>query len=396
LFAWNAVTGDIICVDIRANVGAGAVCATPAFSWSSIASANMSSGITPEVISANGRIYAVDWQNVVCLLPDTQQACPGWETPKVLTQSATRLFKVVGTDGAYLGVCGGSWGVVQCFNDAGTEITSSVSATFVAAYKASISSALDYAANNPQNVGTKLFWSNGEYRPGYGGKIFCWNFATGTWCSNWGSASGLAVDNYTITVDPQNETCLWTNTDAGIFKTWDAISGTNTCAQRSISFDAGVIVPRMGCSPTSAVKSWRTFNLTGPPVADYTSATLTVRKEDGSPVVGWTDVPITTASGRIVDLSTLPVASTGQRPKFIVSFTGRTTGTNATAKVSAIGDAPELCITPQTTVCPTSVTALGPYPTSALPPAEAVNVFADSDSTDGFLSVTQLTRVQIR
>jgi CshA-type fibril repeat protein len=395
LFTWNGVSGDIICLDIRANNGLGAPCTVPNISWSSITNAYADWNYEPSIMEWNGNIYGTDWQNVVCVVAATMQPCAGWTTPKLLTANVEHVWRLPSSAGTFPGVCFSSRVNLKCFDVAGNDISSTITTQFAAGYNASINWANSSYTNDPQSVGSRLYWANGGYSSstGQAGQVFCWEFKTNSWCANWEvQYHGIPVDNYTLTVDPKNETCLWVNTDAGVITTIDGISGSRTCAQRSISFDASVVVPRMGCSPDDAIKSWRNFALTGPPSADYTSATLTVRKQDGTPIAGWIDVPITTASNRIIDLSSIPVSVTGQKPKFIVSFTGRTTGTNATAKVSAIGDAPQLCVTPQTTVCPTSVTALGPYPTSALPPAEAVNVFADSDSTDGFLSVTQLTR----
>jgi CshA-type fibril repeat protein len=143
----------------------------------------------------------------------------------------------------------------------------------------------------------------------------------------------------------------------------------------------------MGCSQTDAISAWNNFTLTGPASGKYTSAYLTVTQSDGTAIAGWTNVAIT--GSRIIDLSSLTAAQSGQQPIFKVHFNGRTGSSpadDAKATVTATGAEPELCITPDIHYyCPTT---LGTVTSLA---AQSVSLSADGTVTLPNTTVVSLT-----
>lgn len=74
-----------------------------------------------------------------------------------------------------------------------------------------------------------------------------------------------------------------------------------------------------------------------------TTQTLTMRTAGGDAVPGWTNVPISV--GQVLDMSDLPVATTGERPTFNVGFSlSSGTLTDADFQVLYEGPGPELCV----------------------------------------------------
>jgi hypothetical protein len=65
---------------------------------------------------------------------------------------------------------------------------------------------------------------------------------------------------------------------------------------------------------------WISATMSAPAVSDYTSATFTMLDSDGAPITGWTELPLT--GDRRIDLSSLPVSTTGDRPTVQVAYTG--------------------------------------------------------------------------
>jgi hypothetical protein len=84
----------------------------------------------------------------------------------------------------------------------------------------------------------------------------------------------------------------------------------------------------------------------------YTSATFTAKDSTGAAIPSWTNIAV--PANKIINLASLTVASTGQTPTFSVTMNGRTDEGDVSAKISAIGGSPELCLRP-TIACPAPI-----------------------------------------
>jgi CshA-type fibril repeat protein len=357
IFTWATKTGDLVCVDIRLNSGAGGPCASGGVIdfGSSLPDGN-NVFFYPTLGAWDGRIYgnvndSTAAGYAVCLTASTGAACPGWTNPRASSGGLSRYttLPALTTGGAMRGACliGIGNGIatrVNCYDAAGADISSTLTAEFLTAYKTVGMGA--YSNYNPAHD-TRMYWGGGQASGGPG--IHCWDFALNSWCVNW-TASGIADTNYQIALDPMKPTCIWSNADDTIIQTYNATTGTaGNCAMPAptVNFDGGMQLPRMACSTTNAIQSWRSFTLVT--AVTYTSATFTVKNSSGSAIAAWTNV--TVPGSKIIDLSTLPIADTGQTPTFSVTFNGRTDEGDVSAKISAVGGSPELCLRP-TVACP--------------------------------------------
>ena len=363
LFTWERATGKLECLDMAANSGAGAACGNQPVSFAGVTSTSTSATL----VAYDGKIYGSSDTKAICIDATTFAACSGW--PITMAAGAYTVFPLPNASGSITGVCYVNMGTNPCYTLAGASLSrpSGFNITTVN------NGAYETAGQNPQVSGSRVYWAEN-----YGSAtVRCWDMATAAACPNW-PVSG-AVNRYTVQVDPYNTQCIWTNGDPGVIQAWDALLGTLGCTSlpSDVTFDANLIIPRMGCNPTTAITEWQNFALTGPTAAKYSSATLSVTKSDGTAIAGWTNVPIT--GTRIVDLSTLSVADSGQQPLFKVHCsqrTGTSPADDAAATVTAIGDQPELCITPdQHYACPTT---LGPINTL---PSQTAAISASGTAT---------------
>ena len=394
LFTWAVNTGDIVCIDIRANSGAGGPCSNGGSIDFGANLTNVRSGNyrwRPTVGEWDGKIYgsAGGTAKSVCIDAMTGAACPGWTNPRAITKAAVHWSKLPTAQGGVAGACfsalgsGANGGFFQCFDATGVDISSSLTTNFTTKYINTYVATYDAYALNWETHGTRMYWGDSNWRPG-GGKIYCWDFATDTWCRNW-AATGIADTNYQLRIDPTNPYCIWSNSNDGIIQTYDAYTGAaGNCAVPAPTavFDAGVVVPRMACSSVDAIQGWLSFVLST--TSAYTSATLTVKNSAGTAITDWTNLAI--PGNNTVDLSTLPIASTGQSPTFTVAFTGRTTNGDVSARITAVGGAPQLCLRPTAPLCPTGTTF-----TSGQFAATTATVTADGSATAG-ATVTPLTQ----
>ena len=397
LFTWAVNTGDIVCVDIRANSGAGGPCSNGGYIDFGANLTNVRSGNyrwRPTVGEWDGRIYGSGGQNLksVCIDAMTGSACTGWTNPRAISKAAVHWSKLPTAQGGVAGACfsalgtGANGGFFQCFDASGSDISSSLTTNFTTKYIATYVATYDAYAQNWDTHGTRMYWGDSNWRAG-GGRIYCWDFAIDTWCRNW-PATGIADTNYQLRIDPTNPYCIWSNSDDGFIQTYDAYTGAaGNCAVPAPTavFEAGVVVPRMACSSIDAIQGWLSFVLNT--TSTYTSATLTVKNSGGTAIAGWTGVTI--PGNNTVDLSTLPIASTGQSPTFTVNFTGRTTNGDVSARITAVGGAPQLCLRPTAPLCPTGTTF-----TSGQFAATTTTVTADGSATAG-ATVTPLTQAAV-
>lgn len=316
-----------------------------------------------------------------CLLASNpSRNCPGW-TDDPATSSVDEELRIVqigrfvqlpSADGGTLGVCLLNRSTtVTCFDALGNEFSGPTNLVVNPPDGPDI-------VGQPIRQGTRIYYGNGA-----GGSwvnyfaISCWDAAANngagggcmgtaanprlTWSSNsWTVPAGQEnYAQYSLVPDPVFKDCLWLGQDLAsrTLRTINARTGLPGCNTLSqvVEFDGAPIVPRMGCSTDAsgaAIRYWRAFTLTQPS-SGFSAATLTVKDEDGQIIEGWADIPIK-ANTRL-SLRDLPVSVTGQEPIFSVNLADVTIiGTvNAEARVEAVGDAPELCVTPiAQIVCP--------------------------------------------
>lgn len=379
LFTWATATGKVLCLDTVLNNGLGAACPSQPISTSGLSSAPVG-GST--LYNYNGNIYASAGTKAICFDALTYASCTGY--PITLASTAYTEYVLPDTSGNPSKMCYVDLVNNPCYSFAG--VASTRPASLVIQEGPGNAGAYTIASKNPETVGTRVYWTGA-----WASSVFCWDAAlasgAGAACTNWPVAN--AINRYTVQVDPSNTQCIWTNGDNGVIQAWDAVLGTLGCTSlpSDLTFDASLIIPRMGCSQTDAIASWQNFTLTGPASGKYTSAYLTVTKNDGTAIAGWSNIAIT--GSRVVDLSTLTPAQSGQQPLFKVHFNNRTGSSpadDAKATVTATGAEPELCITPDIHYsCPT---ALGPV--SSLT-AQSVALSAEGTVTLPNSTVVSLT-----
>ena len=371
LFTYSVGSGVVDCVDAAANGGAGGLCANQPFS---LGISGQPTDSVASMTNINGKVMGVDNGQVFCLDPSTLSACSGWTSWPTASFSSlnggantSTIFPEPASDGTTAGMCIYSQGMwvsvvnpIECYSTAGSPLTPDTGLATAITTKVTAGNATVYAKPY-QQLGSKLFFNN-DFPSG---NAWCYDVSTENWCSGW-TASGANPDwtMYTVTLDPTNSSCLWTNGDGngiGVINTTTGQPGCPAQGPSTVTFNDSVIIPRLSCSGSS-IFSWSNFHLTEPTLGaggGAASATLTVNDSSGNPISGWTNLTI--PSSGIVNLSALSTVDTGQAPTLTVNFTGRDPSSiNTTALLSASSDQPQLCIHPTVSSCPTNVTGIIP------------------------------------
>ena len=376
----------VTCVDTRANGGLGARC--PGSPLAPIP--GQVGDYTGAIAAIAGKIWATGSRatsategegGLMCFEPDTLQACAGsW--PQTWTMatpgSLIHVFEIPTAAGGLGGVCVTT---AKCFSLTGSPVTLN---SGLASWYDSVGDTFGYA-EHALRQGPRLYMGNGNGAAGSFARTFsCWdqsrNAGAGGVCPNW----PVTTFNYGIALDPLNDNCVWKNDHRNEIKAYDTITATSGCLTppSKVVIPADVAVPRMACSSAaSGVREWRSIQLMAPAASGYTSAKLTILDSSGNAIPGWVDVAFDPASSRLIDLASLTVATTGQKPTFIVQYTGLTSATNTSVEVVAVGDAPEMCLTPEAiSTCPISP-APGQIPDS--PANGSFAVLGDGSATTG-------------
>lgn len=372
LFAWTIDANHFLCLDTTLPGSGGACANTPL----TIPGLDQLEGHHP-IVAWQGRIYSTaSWYQplITCVDAMTMAPCPGWSGSytRNITSRGERVMVIPDSTGKQVGVCYLQYSKsMVCFDAAGASLTPP--SAFATAFATGQVASRVQSGNWPQTTGTRVYWGTGAWDTN--GYLYCWDFAlnsgAGGSCTNW---SVRKTDlHYTAVLDPVNNNCLWTNGDDGRIQSWDTVTGVAGCSSMStqVEFPTDVAVPRMGCDASSAISGWRRFKLEGP--ASFSGATLTVVTELGEQVPDWVAIPIPTADDpttvgfdetRAIDLTNLPVELSGQNPKFVVNFAVRNGADAASATVTAVGDAPQLCLKPRAALtCPSTI---GPILDSAV------------------------------
>lgn len=379
----GGTTPKVTCVDTQANGGLGAKCPGSPFD----PTPGQASDYIGAVMASGGKLWVTSSNTsprggVTCFEPTTLRFCSGtW--PQTWSMGAAgqlyHLFEIPTAGGGNGGICVTS---AKCFSTSGASVTLNAG---LASWYDGVGDAFGYS-EHALRQGSRLYRGNGNgAAAGAGTKTFsCWDQSlssgAGGVCPNW----PIAVTNYGIALDPLNDNCVWKNDHQNSIKAYDAITATQNCTTppSRVVIPAETAVPRMACAtPGSGVREWRSIKLLAPAASGYTSATLTIRDSTGADIPGWVGVPFNPASSRRIDLASLSVSATGQSPTFIVEYVGLTSATNTSVEVVAVGDSPELCLTPEAvSTCPV-VTGPGSQPDS--PANGSFAVLGDGSATTG-------------
>lgn len=353
--SYNSTTASLNCVDLEL----GTACVDePPLGLTSLSASSYDN--TLHLVGDN--LYFRSAWRVHCVVVGARNVvdpyCSGFTSAGITRIPITSSLRAaIQTDatGAPIGMCVKK--SAFCFNYA--------SRTWVAA-PTGWSSILDYET---ETIGSRTVWVDGAtQKPG------CWDWATNALClTPTGGAYATNVvgaSTYTTVADPWLSNCAWTNGDAGKFYTFNTLTGVLGCTPPSattLSFNGATTVPRMACAGggSTAVRRWEAIQIsTSIPMSN---PTLSVETVTGQPIAGWTDVPMPALSGTplssTLSLTSLSVTESGQAPKFLVSGDGLTGPVTATAKITAVGDAPELCLAPVAiNPCPTAPAVMDTTP----------------------------------
>jgi CshA-type fibril repeat protein len=286
------------------------------------------------------------------------------------------LFEIPTAAGGVGGICATT---SNCYSQAGASVALN---SGLASWYDGVGDTFNYA-EHALRQGSRLYRGDGNGATG-GARFSCWDQASnsgiGAICANW----PISVTNYAIALDPLNDNCIWKNDHFNSIKAYDARTATENCTTppSRVVIPAETAVPRMACStPESGVREWRSIKLLAPSSSGYTGAALTILDSSGAEISGWTDRTFDTANDRLIDLASLSVATTGQKPTFIVQYTGLTSATNTSVEIVAVGDSPELCLHPEAiATCPV-ISSVGLQPDS--PSTGSFTVLGDGSSTSG-------------
>ena len=320
--AESSGTNSLVCFDAETN----AQCANSPVTMLGASGASWGSGgVHLETIGT--RVFARTSSNMYCFNAADLSTCSGsW--PATVTSNTTDPQTAVHTDstGNPDGVCS----LNQCFNLSG------VSQSWTNPFAVIGAQVNQWAYTTATTMG-RTFSSN-AYRMG------CFDYATNAACAGFNSPSWGQL--YSIFVDPENPSCLWTNSDEGQIKNLDAITGALGCSSNPvITLQPSQFAPRYACSTSQGIDQWgvlKISQLVGGGSAS--SIRLTVRDASGSAVAGYTSRVISLNTD--LDLSGMNVDLSGSRPTFSFAFSGITGSiTSATIALEYKGKGPELCST---------------------------------------------------
>ncbi|MSV77229.1 MAG: hypothetical protein F2854_04785, partial [Actinobacteria bacterium] len=368
VYSWDILAPNLLCYDYLANNGMGATCTSmPTFSRL-VAGTTRSTNNIPYTYSgfklAYGNVYGELNGVAVCFNGTTMAKCTGWAQYDFVlgANSSTKILYVQpNAAGGVAGIC--STSDAQCFAENGTRFAANttVQAGLTQGWMSYWNGAVEVA-------GTKLLWTSYFDKPS---TTYCYDYATLAPCANWATAtrfiSGVGQFNtdswrvYTLKVDPLSNDCMWTNGDLGQgIKQFTISTATAGCAinVNSVSFTQSLVQPRLACSFGTDV-GYRSFKIGGLAAGtDFSTATLTVIKSNGSVAVSggttWSNIAFD-ASGQ-VDLSNLAYSDLGLGANFKVTYSNRTAFTATTGTLTMQTQSAQLCISVTAqTACPNTV-----------------------------------------
>lgn len=173
--------------------------------------------------------------------------------------------------------------------------------------------------------------------------VRCFDFLTQSNCSAFDIPTPMA---YQLKNDPTNPSCLWWTADPqrvsgkqmlGMF---DVVANTSQC--NDLTFASVDLLPVDTCGGHAGVIKLQSLTLVNFTAGSVSSVTLTVLRDDGVSVTGWTNKPI--SFGTPLDLSGLTTALASARPIFILTPTGTLVDNMyANLRIVYSGHGPEMC-----------------------------------------------------
>ena len=253
--------------------------------------------------------------------------------------AAGAAFPMLSSGGSVTGFCLPT-GTDQCYDLAGDAVATPAGLPSV-------------VGGNANWNGTSLTFGPRVYVPNdYSNVVQCFDYSTGSSCTNFPKSFQNLGGLYTVTRDPQRPTCLWVNADNGAsqIQNFDAYSA-GTCQQNPLRvLGAAVVVPLPLCAPIT----WDSLQVVAPARSQYTSGTVQFDDGDGNPLPG---LPLRQLDKTgAVDLADLNLASSTGLPEFLVSLN------NPPANLAAVeirltwtADYSPTCLQPGTTAEPADV-----------------------------------------
>ena len=363
LYSMNTSTGRLMCLNFLANAGLGGPCKVAPPALSAMPAAWLQDAAY-HFASWNGQVYVFHHASgtLACFASMTMQKCANW----------TGFEQNVGTGANSVGKGGWARGGMYFPPDENGDIRGvcfvwqkkcmGADGVAVAAWDTALADAIDmqsYATS--VTTGTKVIWMSDQFA-----YARCWDVVTDAYCANWGTGinhSSFKYGGYTVNLDPENDNCVWTNSDDGKIRSYDVTTATLGCSTppAKVVFSSDLI-PVHTCSGIDAIKDWRKFKLTGIPETGYTNAYLTIKKANGVVLTSngttWSRVLIPKDGVRELDLTSISNQDSGIDPEFIVTFTGRSVTDDVGAQVTVSGGAPQMCVS--ATVQPNCPTFTGP------------------------------------
>jgi hypothetical protein len=286
------------------------------------------SGTSSRLEKIGTKLFVASTRKLTCWDTATSLVCPGvWPRTLNAATAETNMITVHESAGVQNGICTR----FDCFDLGGTAKTG---AGWVNPY--SLGSIM-YVWIKGVTVLGRHYFSNDSF-------MRCFDYATEQACAGFTSPTFALL--YHIAVDPENPSCLWTDSNDGSIINMNAMTGAAGCtANPVVTLQPSQFAPRYACSTEQGIDQWRVLkisNLVGGGTAN--SILLTVRNPLGNPVAGFTDLPVTV--GQDLDLTGMNIELSGSRPTFSFAFSlSAGSITSATIAVEYKGKGPELCST---------------------------------------------------
>ena len=341
LFALNSANQQVVCFDAATT----ARCASSPLTLSDIVNqAGGNGGNAPynRILTVGDKIMVKTPTKMHCLTTSLVE-CAGFP----VTISANNYWPIgqhATSDGTPNGVCFKSQvsAATSCL-----DLTGAFNAGWASVFNTySTGNGEPWWYDGTQTMG-RYYWTNDSLTT-----IRCYDYATNAWCAGFTPlAFGAGGLNYAIRVDPSNPQCLWLNSNNGLIRNFDAITGSLGCTNNPvITLQPTQFAPRYVCSTNVGITQWnelRLVSLGGGGTAS--TVRLTVRNATGDVVTGWSNKPFTITPGATplgtLDMTGLDVALSGSRPTFSFAFSGITGSiTTAVIALDYKGKGPELCV----------------------------------------------------
>jgi CshA-type fibril repeat protein len=377
IYAWDIAVPRILCLDYLANDGMGQSCTSPTLTGLAGTTPTGIANAWPNIMTnlnlAFGNVYGQYGSYAVCFNAQTQALCPGWTAHNQLlgsTASNVAMYLQPNAAGQIAGVCFTNDN--KCFAADGTRFNGNNTV------QAAITSiATGRFQSSTETVGSKFLIAN-QFNTN--SSVYCYDYATNAGCANWPAStsvsgmgqmrmlSGVDWKVYTIESDPRNSDCLWTNGDSGVLGQVTISTATFGCQidLPTATFKQAELGQSLACDGVSGA-GYEKFTLGGlVRGTDYTSASLTIKKANGSVLVSggqtWSGVAFNAQD--FVDLSSISMSDIGTGATFNVSFVGKNNNKSSTGTLLMESSSAQLCLSLTVNVICPATTLVGTVDTA--------------------------------